>query len=439
MERPEWLTIESNETSITFSCKVNTDLTERGANVLITPNHGDGSETVEVRQWPGEYTGNTIVFKVSVSNEDTVSVAGGTIGLFLKESVESVIGESVEFDDETRKITLTISEQKKDFTITVVTKKTLLIERIKWNMPITDEGVILGLNNGDLPIISNADAKLGEQTVNQVIKNGTSLSFMIEKMKVNISDFTIKFPDDSMTRLQLALYFSDPISLYNYTGKTSDVRLSTNKQIIYINGDDKTGEDQELSFSVKYDVGTRFDKFGCDIAGQIEREEILEKLYVSFSYLGDLLVSHEIDLRTTETSPTDQTTEGHEEDTGDTTPKTYNINLSSSYESTSWKKAPILLEEDFGFEVYIGQDVIQNTALLNLESGNYHLTGDYTAEEYIAAISALKSTPTSKFATISSLLKGNDVTMAIQAQREWEQAHMEVPTPQEASGTTVNP
>lgn len=439
MAQPEWLTIESNETSITFSCEVNTDLTERGASVLITPNHGDGSETVEVKQFPGEYTGSTIEFRVTVSNEDTVSVTGGTVDLFLKEPVESVTGESVDFDDENRKITITISEQKKDFTIAVVTKKTLLIEKIKWNIPITDEGVILGLNNGDLPIISNADARLGEQTVNQVIKNGASLSFMIEKMKVNISDFTIKFPEDSMTRLQLALYFSDPISLYNYTGKTSDVRLSTNKQIIYINGNEKTGEDQELSFCVKYDVGTRFDRFSCDIAGQIKREEILEKLYVSFLHLGDLLVSHEIDYRTTETSPTDQTTEGYGEDTGDTTPKTYNINLSSSYESTSWKKAPILLEEYFEFSVNIGQEVIQNTALLNLETGNYRLNGDYAAEEYIAAISALKSTPTSKLATIENLLKGNDATMAIQAQREWEQAHMEVPTPQEASGATVNP
>lgn len=439
MEKPEWLTIESNETIITFSCEENADLTERGASVLITPNHGDGSETVEVKQFAGEYTGNTIVFRVTVDNEDTVSVTSGTIDLFLKEPVETVTGESVEFDVGTRKITLTISEQKKDFTITVVTKKTLLIERIKWNIQITDEGVILGLNNGDLPIISNADARLGEQTVNQVIKNGTSLSFMIEKMKVNISEFTIKFPDDPMTRLQLSLYFSDPISLYNYTGKTSDVRLSTNKQTIYINGDEKTGEDKELSFRVKYDVGTMFDRFSCDIAGKIEREEMLEKLYISFSHLGDLLVRHEIDYGTTEASPTNQTTEGHEDDTSDTTPKTYNINLSSSYESTSWKKAPILLDEYFEFGVNIGPEVIQNTAFLNLETGNYHLNGDYTPEEYIAAISALKSTPTSKLATIASLLKGNDATMAIQAQREWEQAHMEVPTPQEAGGATENP
>ena len=427
-----WLNIISADTGFTVSCSENTGLAERKAEITVKANNGgdDPDEIVYVTQDGSGPTGSTYSFSVNVGSEEGVNVSGGTITIEFSEPPKAITAPTgAEIIDNKKRVKMTLGEGQLEFSFSLTSFTPVIVQKITWEglTPSTEEDKILTVSKGNNPIISNRDPRYGNQDVYQMVEDGDVFLFYVEKLKKNESNFTVAFPKAvnlELSEKNVTLTFSRPIlritdidgGIVNYF-PNGDVSINPNS-------------DSEVRFTAEYDVDTILKEFYCLLRGTFTTPEEMSEVRVNFGWNGEHLTDYIIDIK------------GDLNDTGDTSVHKYEIDFETTSPRSDWSITNVKIEESFPFSVNLGltgDGQLATRPFYDANSGTYVLHGNYSASELANAISTLKSTPVSKFNTITGVFKGSDVTTATMAYNEWEQAHMEVPTPQEASGTTVNP
>ena len=451
-----WLNIISADTGFTVSCSANTGLAERKAEITVKANNGgdDPDEIVYVTQDGSGPTGSTYSFSVNVKSEEGVNVSEGTITIEFSEPPTDITASTgAEIIDNKKRVKMTLGEGQLEFSFSLTSFTPVIVQKITWEglTPSTEEDKILTVSKGNNPIISNRDPRYGNQDVYQMVDDGDIFSFYVEKLKKNESNFTVAFPSAENLELSeknVTLTFSRPIlRITDIEGGIVNYFPNGNVSI-----NPKSDLDSEVSFTAEYDVDTMLKEFYCALRGTFTTPEEMSEVKVNFGWNGEHLTDYIIDIKgdlnddgnTAEGNDQEGGTDGtgQADDTGDTSVHKYEIDFETTSPRSDWSITNVKIEESFPFSVNLdltGDGQLATRPFYDANSGAYALHGNYSASELANVISTLKSTPVSKFNTITGVLKGSDVTTATMAYNEWEQAHMEVPTPQEASGTTVNP
>lgn len=450
----EWLNIASADTGFTVSCSQNTGLAERKAEITVKANNGgdDPDEIVYVTQDGSSPTGSTYSFLVKVESEEGVNVSGGTITIEFSEPLTEITASTgVELSEDKKRVRITLGEGQMIFGFSLTSFTPVIVQKITWEglTPSTEEDKILTVSKNNNPIISNRDPRYGNQDVYQMAEGEDVFLFYVEKLKKNESNFTVAFPfaeNLDLSEKNITLTFSRPIlRITRIEGGIVNYFPNGNVSI-------NPTSDSEVSFTAEYDVDTILKKFYCLLRGTFTTPEEMSEVTVNFGWNGERLIDYSIGIKgdlnddgntaggNNQEGGTDGT--GQAEDTGDTSDHQYEIDFESTSSCSDWSITNVKIEESFQFSVNLdltGDGQLATRPFYDANSGTYVLHGNYSASELANAISTLKSTPISKFNTITGVFNGSDVTTATMAYNEWEQAHMEVPTPQEASGTTVNP
>lgn len=421
-----WLKITSGDTGFTVSCSGNTGLAERKAEITVKANNGgnDPDKIVYVTQDGSSPTGSTYSFSANVESEEGVNVSGGTITIeFSEPPTEITASTGVELSEDNKRATITLSEEQMTFSFSLTSFTPVIVQKITWEglTPLTEEDKILTVSKGSNPIISNRDPRYGNQDVYQMVEDGDAFLFYVEKLKKNESNFTVAFPfaeNLELSEKNITLTFSRPI-----LGITDIVGGNVN---YYPNGNVSISptSSSEVGFTAEYDVDTMLLRFYCALRGTFTTPEEMSEVRVDFKYDEEILDNYNIDIA---------------EDTVDTNDHKYKIDFECTSSCSDWPITNVKIEESFPFSVNLdltGDGQLATRPFYDANSGTYVLHGNYSASELANAISTLKSTPVSKFNTITGVLKGSDVTTATMAYNEWERTHLE--TPPETSEDTEN-
>lgn len=442
----EWLNITTEDTGFTVSCSENTGFTERKAEITVKANNGgnDQDKIVYVTQDGSSPTGSTYSFLVNVKSEEGVNVSEGTITIeFSEPPTEITAPPGAVLSEDKKKATITLSEEQMTFNFSLTSFTQVIIQKITWEelTPSTEEDKILTVSKDSNPIISNRDPRYGNQDVYQMVEDGDVFLFYVEKLKKNESNFTVAFPfaeNLELSEKNVTLTFSRPIlRITNIEGGIVNYFPNGN---VSINPTSDSDSDSKVQFTAEYDVDTILKKFYCALRGTFTTPEEMSKVSVDFKYNEGILISYDIDIEedinddgntageNNQEGGTDGT--GQADDIEDTNDHKYKINFESTSSRSDWPITNVKIEESFPFSVSLnltGDGQLEARPFYDANSGTYVLHGNYSASELANAISTLKSTPVSKFNTITGVLKGADVTTATMAYNEWEQAHLETP------------
>lgn len=446
-----WLTIITADTGFTVSCSKNTGLAERKAEITVKANNGgdDPDEIVYVTQDGSSPTGSTYSFSAKVESEEGVNVSEGTITIeFSEPPTEITVPTGAGLSEDKKRVTITLSEEQMIFSFSLTSFTPVIIQKITWEglTPPTEEDKILTVSKNNNPIISNRDPRDGNQDVYQMVDDRDIFLFYVEKLKKNESNFTVAFPfaeNLELSEKNITLTFSRPIlKITNVVGGNVNFYPNGNVSI-------NPTSDSEVSFTAEYDVDTILKKFYCLLRGTFTTPEEMSKVRVDFKYDEEILIKYDIDIEedlnddgntaggNNQEGGTDGT--GQADDPVDTNNHKYKIYFESTSSRSDWQITNVKIEESFPFSVNLdltGDGQLKVRPFYDANSGTYVLHGNYSASELANAISTLKSTPVSKFNTITGVLKDSDVTTATMTYNEWERAHLE--TPPETSEDTEN-